>query len=29
MVLQGGEVTARGNKAELADHKALAAAMMG
>ncbi len=29
MVLQGGEVKARGNKAELADHKALAAAMMG
>jgi branched-chain amino acid transport system ATP-binding protein len=29
LVLQGGEVKARGDKAELADHKALAAAMMG
>ena len=29
MVLQSGEVKARGSQAELADHKALAAAMMG
>ncbi|MFO1079119.1 MAG: ATP-binding cassette domain-containing protein [Reyranellaceae bacterium] len=29
MVIQGGEARARGGKAELADHRALAAAMMG